>query len=260
MRKHKLLAWASAALLLAVISFGVFVRSHYIVPILMYHSVNPAAQAHNRLAVTDGAFRRQMRFLKEHRYNVIPLEALVELIRAKKKIPARAVAITFDDGYKDVYSYAFPVLREYQFPATVFLIVNEISRPQADRLSWQELEVMQESGLVSFGSHCLGPEPLVNLKSDEEIKKEIFESKRILQERLGQRIVLFSYPEGKFDAKIKKLVKDAGYQAAVATKPGKKYSADDLFALKRLRISQTSNSLLIFWVEASGYYLFFKER
>ncbi|MCX5714858.1 MAG: polysaccharide deacetylase family protein, partial [Candidatus Omnitrophica bacterium] len=113
-----------------------FLRRHYVVPILMYHSVSPKSQ--NALTVSPDAFERQMRFLKTHKYNVVTLEVLVDLVSRGKKFPTRTVAITFDDGYKDNFIYAFPILKKYGIKATEFIIVNEVSRPQGDRLSWED--------------------------------------------------------------------------------------------------------------------------
>jgi peptidoglycan/xylan/chitin deacetylase (PgdA/CDA1 family) len=205
------------------------------------------------------AFEAQMRFLKEHKYNVLPLEALAGLIRDKKRIPALSVAITLDDGYEDNYLYAFPILKKYGLPATIFIIVDEVGRPQNDRLSWEQIKVMQDSGLITFGSHAFGPEPLVNIKSGEELRRQIFDSKKALEQRLGRRVCAFSYPEGSFNRQIRQLVIEAGYTMAVATNPGRKFSNYDIFALKRLRISSPCNRLLVFRIETSGFYNFIRE-
>ncbi|RKY33040.1 MAG: hypothetical protein DRP74_01215 [Candidatus Omnitrophota bacterium] len=260
MLKHKKLTYLFISIFLFVLLAVSFIRQQYVVPILMYHSVRPDAEKENRLAVSAESFKRQMQFLKKFNYNVLPLDELAKLIREKKTIPMRTVAITFDDGYKDNYKFAFPVLKEYQIPATVFLIVNEIGRSQNDRLSWQEIREMRGSGLVDFGSHCLGPEPLVNFTSDSKIQKEILLSKKILERKLGIPIAAFSYPEGRFSEKIKNMVRRAGYELAVVTSPGKRYPDDDVFLLKRLRISSTSDNLFVFWLESSGFYTFIKEH
>lgn len=225
----------------------------------MYHSVHPDASSENRLEVSKKDFERQMLFLKSHRYNVLPLEAIGTLIREKKNVPAKTIAITFDDGYKDNYIYAFPVLKKYNLPATIFIIVNEVGRHQNDRLSWDEIKIMQDSGIITFGSHSLGPESLTNIKSEEKLRSEIFDSKKILEEKLDNEINVFSYPEGRFNEKIKQLIMEAGYKLAVTTNPGKRFPSDDVFALKRIRISSTSNNLFVFWVESSGYYNFIRE-
>jgi peptidoglycan/xylan/chitin deacetylase (PgdA/CDA1 family) len=256
-KRRILISVFSFVFVLLFLSFG-YIRQNYVVPVLMYHSVNPDARPQNRLAISVEAFERQMHFLKNNHYHVLPLDSVAGLIREKRKIPHKTVAITFDDGYKDNYTYAFPVLKKYSLPATIFVIINEVGR--ADRLSWDEIKTIQDSGIINFGSHALGPEPLINIQSEEALRKEIFDSKKILEEKLGRRITVFSYPGGMSNSKIRKLVIDAGYKFAVATNPGKKFADDDLFALKRLRISSSSNNLFVFWVEASGYYNFIRER
>jgi peptidoglycan/xylan/chitin deacetylase (PgdA/CDA1 family) len=224
----------------------------------MYHSVSLQASPNNLLAISSETFDRQMRFLKIHHYNVIPLKSLSDLIKAKKQLPAKTICLTLDDGYKDNYIYAFPVLKQYNLPATVFIITNEVGR--ADRLSWEEIKQMQDSGIITFGSHCLGPEPLTKINSLQEVKREIFDSKKVLEEKLGVEVNAFSYPEGRFNSKIRQLVIDAGYKLAVSTNPGKKFANDDIFALKRLRMSLNCANSFIFLVETSGYYNYFREK
>jgi peptidoglycan/xylan/chitin deacetylase (PgdA/CDA1 family) len=233
----------------------------------MYHQVLPDAHppvAGYKLIVSVNTFERQMRFLKNNRYNVLPLEKLADLIRTKSKIPARTVAITFDDGYIDNYLYAFEILKKYNLPATIFLIVDEIGHPghslQGGRLGWKEIKIMRASGLITFGSHCLGPQPLLDIKSESQIKKEIFDSKKILENNLGSEVAMFSYPGGRFNARIRQLVKEAGYKLAVATSSGRKYPSDDVLALKRIRIAESAANLFIFRIQASVFYTFIKER
>lgn len=259
MLKRKRLIILFSIPIIAFLFLAVFFKHNYVAPIIMYHSVNPHADQRNRLAITPDTFERQMRFLKNNHYNVISLEALSRLIKEKKRIPSRTIAITFDDGYRDNYVYAFPVLKKYNLCATLFIIVNEVGRPQADRLNWDEIKAMQGSGIISVASHGLGPDPLIKIKSEGELRREIFESKRILQEKLSADINAFSYPEGMFDAKIRQLVIDAGYTLAVATNPGPEYPDDDIFALKRLRISENASNMFVFAVETSGFYTFMKE-
>lgn len=267
MPKHKTLKilkiLISGFLAIAVVLTCLFIaalKANYVVPIIMYHSVNPDAEPENRLAVSVKTFERQMHFLKTHRYNVLTLEGLAGLIEQKKKIPSHSVAITFDDGYKDNFTYAFPILKKYKLNATMFIIINEVGRAANDRLSWDQIRTMRDSGLIAFGSHCLGPEPLINIKSQENLEKEIFDSRKILQDKLGRPVNTFSYPEGRFNDKIRQLVIAAGYKVAVATSPGKTYPKDDVFALKRIRISESAANMFVFWVETSGFYTFLKEH
>lgn len=261
MFKAKRLVLIVAAVFLALFLLGSFIQRGYVVPVLMYHSISYRSDPiMHRLIVSPDTFQRQMRFLKERRYNVVSLEKIAVLVKQKKKLLPRTIAITFDDGFKDNYDYAFPILKKYNLPATIFVIINEIGRRQGDRLSWEQIREMSGSGVISIGSHGLMPEPLVNLKSEAELKKEIFDSKKIIEEKLGKSVSAFCYPEGGFNPRIKELVGEAGYRVAVATSPGKEFPNDDIFALKRLRISETSRNLFVFWIQASGFYTFIKER
>lgn len=240
-------------------AFIIIARRNYVVPILMYHRVLPGATSKDWLVVSVKTFERQMHFLKKHRYNVISVKELADLIRGKKKIPPKTICITFDDGYNDNYTNAFPILKKYGLPATAFVITQEVGSARQSKLSWGEIREMRDAGVFKVGSHALGPEPLVDINSEDEVKRQIFESKKILEEKLGAEAEVFSYPEGGFNPKIRQLVIDAGYKAAVATNPGRDYPDDDIFALKRLRISENAANLFVFWVETSGLYTFMKE-
>lgn len=239
--------------------FALSLKDKYVAPILMYHSVNPKVNPDMRaLIVSPETFAKQMNFLKMYKYNVVPLTELARMIKDKKSIPPKTLAITFDDGFKDNYTQAYRILEKYRFPVTIFIIINEVGRQ--DRLSWEEIKEMQASGLVTFGSHALGPDPLIKIKTVEELKKQIADSKKILEDKLGGRVEAFSYPEGMFNQDIKQLVIDSGYLCAVATNPGSGFSSDDIFLLKRLRISENCRNSFIFGFEISGYYTYFKEN
>jgi peptidoglycan/xylan/chitin deacetylase (PgdA/CDA1 family) len=234
-----------------------YFRHNYVVPILMYHSVKQEVPAGNKLIVSSAAFDRQMEFLGRNHYNVVPLEAVVRLIKSKQAVPERTVAVTFDDGYADNYSVAFPVLKKYNLPATIFVIVSEIGRP--GMLTWEQIRIMRDSGLITFGSHTLTHPYLINIESSEELKRELLDSKKVLEEKLNRPVNTFCYPSGRFNQKVRQAVIDAGYAAAVASNPGKRFPNDDLFALKRLRISENAANLFVFWVESSGYYNLMRE-
>ena len=121
MPKRKRLITIFSVIFLAGFLLVNFIQQQYVAPILMYHSVNPYVKQGSRLTVSVQTFERQMRFLKNRHYNVITLETLGDLIKNKKKIPAKTLAITFDDGYKDNYTYAFPILKKYNINNLILL-------------------------------------------------------------------------------------------------------------------------------------------
>ena len=258
-RRKRLIVASCIVIVLTILASCMFIKPTYMVPILMYHSVTPEAKMENRMQVSAGLFRRQMQFLKTHRYNVVPLEVLGEMIKKGENIPPKTVALTFDDGFKDNYIYAYPVLKKMGFPATIFIIVSEVGRPMGDRLSWGEIKEMRGSGLISIGSHTLEHPYLTEVKSEAELKRQIFESKKILEEKLGVPVNTFCYPAGRFNAHIRDLAVQAGYKCAVATGLGKRFSNQDVYLIKRVRISQADN-LFDFWIKLGGYYNSFRNH
>src|SRR3990167_4829126 len=165
----KLIYWGLIAVLVA---FGVWlsvVFSHYTVPILMYHYVNDQEPSRSRLGVSPATFERQMRFLSEHKYNVIPLEELADLIRSGQKIPPKTAAITFDDGYLDNYTRAYPILKKYNLPATIFVVINRLGKKMGndEYMSWVQVRELSDSGLVTIASHSMNHPNLSEIESEQ---------------------------------------------------------------------------------------------
>jgi peptidoglycan/xylan/chitin deacetylase (PgdA/CDA1 family) len=235
------------------VALVVYARSRYVFPVLMYHSVSPDRK--DLLTVSPKTFERQMAFLKSCGYRVLSLEQAAQAMRQRRN-EGKALAVTFDDGNEDNYTFAFPVLRKYGFPATIFLIYSKVGTPGF--LTWDEIREMAASGLIAFGSHSIHHIPLTHL-GGQELQDEVAGSKRLLEEKLGKKVDLFAYPVGNFDARTRAAVRDAGYLAAAATNPGRGAADDDPFIIKRLRISENSRNLFTFWFESSGYYNLVRE-
>jgi peptidoglycan/xylan/chitin deacetylase (PgdA/CDA1 family) len=177
---------------------------------------------------------------------------MAEMIAKKSKLPPKTVALTLDDGTEDNFLLAFPVLKEYGLKATIFLIYGQMDRP--GWLKWEEIKSMQESSLVEFASHTSAHAYLPGVSSEEALRKEIFDSKKALEEKLGRKVSGFSYPVGGFNPRVRQLVIDAGYSYAATVRPGKRFPDDDLFALKRIRVSHAPFWLISYWIKLSGYY------
>ena len=244
---------------LFVIAGKLFLDAIYVPVIVMYHSVGKQSSALDgygpKLNVSTEAFRKQMKFLREHGYKVIPLTEFINRIKKKEKIPRKTIAITFDDGLKNNFTSAYPILKNYNLPATVFVSTDFIGEEKF--LSWSDIRIMQDNK-ITIGSHTMSHKWLPSLKEDD-IHEELSVSKKILERMTGRNIEVLSYPLGGFDQMVKEQAKKAGYIGAVATNPGRKYPKNDIYALKRVRISMTSDNLLTFWIETSGYYTFIKE-
>lgn len=236
-------------LILAALAVGFFffTRAAYEVPVLMYHHVGDSVDT-TTANVSTQMFEKQMEFLKVHRYNVISLETLFELLKQGKPLPPNTVSITFDDGNLDNFKNAFPILRKMRFNATIFMITDNINKE--GWLSEEDLKILDGAG-IAIGSHTAHHVYLPDA-SEEEVVQELRESRNRLEKILGHPVFLFSYPAGGFTEEIKNLVIQEGYRGAVTTNRGK--DRHDPYALRRVKISEGGGSLFNFWIKISGLY------
>lgn len=245
-------------LLTCAVGFAFWAHDRYVVPILTYHHVGIPSGSKWRLnTVSEKSFDFQMGFLKRHGFKVISFEDLVEGIKAGHQFSRNSVVVQFDDGYEDNYTYAFPIVKKYGFPAIVFLVSDKIG--SRGFLTWDELGEMERSNFVA-GAHTRHHVYLPRITDPQKAQDEIAGSKAIIEQHLGHPIRYFSYPSGGFTEEIKRMVKNAGYAAAVTTNRGKNRYNLDLFELKRIRMNTTDDrySGLILWFKLSGYYNFFR--
>ena len=236
--------WIPAVLIVGLIFL---IRSVYEIPVLMYHHVGDPSDP-STANVSTQMFEKQMEFLKVHRYHVVSLEDLLDLVKQGKPIPGNTVSITFDDGNLDNFRNAFPILRKMHFNATIFMITDNIN--QEGWLSEEDLKILDGSG-IAIGSHTASHAYLPDLSS-EEVVRELRESRNRLEKILGHPVFVFSYPAGGFTEAIKNLVLQEGYRGAVTTNRGG--DRHDPYAIRRIKITEGGGSLFNFWSKISGLY------
>lgn len=250
--------FAAVIFLVLLVATAVFVLlpKAYVVPVMMYHSIDYKDKL-TKLSVSPQGFEKQIAFLHKHNYNIVGLDKIILYLERREKVPPRTVAITFDDGYYNNYQYAYPVLKKYNIPATIFVITGNIGKPGF--LGWKELKEMSDSGIITIGSHSKNHLWLPDV-GEKVLERELVDSKAILEQKLGKEVKFFCYPVGAHDGKVEAAVKKAGYAAAVATNPGRFKPSDDIYAIKRIKISRTSDNPIVLWFETSGYYTWIKEH
>lgn len=240
-------------IVLLIAGFSLWIQDKYVVPILMYHEIEDISR-HEANYVTPKNFERQMAFLEKNHYQVISLDALVDSIKKGKVLSKKSVVITFDDGKENNYTNALAVLKKYNFPATIFVPSGLIGKEK--QMSLPQLQEMISSK-IDIGSHTQTHSYLPGLSVEKQIK-EIFDSKKDIEEFLGISVKYFAYPIGGFSDEIKKLVRQAGYEAACATNRGRDRFNKDVFELKRIR-PNNNDSDLVLWLKTSGYYNLFRK-
>jgi peptidoglycan/xylan/chitin deacetylase (PgdA/CDA1 family) len=221
---------------------------------LFYHRVT---SERDELAVRPERFRAQMAFLAAEGYRAIDVVEAATLLE-RGEVPERTVALSFDDGFRDVAEHAMPVLRELGFSATVFVSTRVVDgtaafdwyRKQPAVLTWDEILELDRLGTLRFAAHTL-THPHLPAVADAEARREILESRQELERRLGRPVVAFCYPAGLFGARERALVIDAGYRYAVSCEPGVNLPETDPFALRRIQIDPRDR-LIDFQAKAFG--------
>lgn len=211
------------------------------VPILMYHytSTPPAGADAIRmdLSVTPSLFEAHLAYLRFAGYKTITLEQLVYALSQQGSLPEKPVVLTFDDGYRDNYEYAFPLLRKYGYTGTFFLVTQPIDQNHESYLTWDMVIEMHQAGM-EFGSHSYRHSDLTGRDLDFLVY-EILGSKEAIEARIGQPVRFFSYPAGRYDETTIRVVASAHFWGAVTTRWGVDQSFDERFELVRLRVRGT---------------------
>ncbi len=212
------------------------------IPVLMYHYIrvnpNPADKVGFNLSVTPKNFASQMDYLVSHGYHTITLDELGASLLGTVPLPQKPIVITFDDGYRDSYRSAWPILRQRNLKAVNFIITGFVDGP--NYLSWGEIADMKNSGVFTFGSHTVNHSALTYL-GIERIRKEVGDSKNILQAHLGYQINWFAYPYGNVNEKVAEVVNQTGYIGAFGTNNGTYHNTEAMYTLPRIRIGGGDN-------------------
>ena len=219
------------------------------IPILMYHSVSDPERANQQLwpfAVSPRLFDEHMKYLYEHDYASLTVTQLITMLyHDRQSLPERPVVVTFDDGFADFFVNALPVLKRYNLVATLYIptaFVGSTSRwlwreKEAAHaiLTWDQIVEINAQGIECGGhSHT---HPQLDLLPLSAARREIWQNKELLEQRLGQRIASFAYPHGYHSVALQRIVEEAGYTSACAVKYEMSVESTNPFSLARLGIN-----------------------
>jgi len=192
--------------------------------VLIYHHFGD-----DRYPTTDVPlenFRRQMAYLRDNNYRVVPLAQLVAALADGRDFPDRSVVITIDDGYRSIYDRAWPILKSYGFPFTVFLYVEGLEKGYSNYLTWPQVKEMQAAG-VDFQDHSYSHGRLANPPPDLDeagyrqwLRADLMKSRRILRERLGKSPDFLAIPYGEYSREVLEVGRTLGYKALLSQDPG----------------------------------------
>ncbi len=214
---------------------NVIYAEEIIIPILTYHNFTEDESSSYNINIVE--FEKQMDYLAAHNYSVISLSELLKGLR-DSQLPPKPIAITIDDGFKSTYTLAYPVLKKYNFPSTLFLYTNFIEK-NSGSLTWKEIREMTKNN-IEIGSHTLSHCNLLKYKKNENyetyftrIRREIFLSKEILESKIQGKVKFFAYPYGAYSSTTKDLAIQTGYEGIFNANSMNNTLDTDPFSLNR---------------------------
>ena len=208
--------------------------------VLNYHKVD---HMNHSLSVQPPDFEQQMAFLKDNGYHTITSHEMYMAFTDGAPLPSNPVLITFDDGYADNYTYAYPILKKYGMKAAIFVITSLMGKP--GYLTWGQAAEMEASGVVSIESHTVNHGSLTEL-TDEQVRYELTEAKHDIEQRLGKEVEFLAYPTGAYNLHIASLVQEAGYKGAFTVRYGNMDRSANFYAIERVPIFHTSDTFASF--------------
>ena len=203
------------------------------IPVLYYHSVDENAA--NEVTITPEKLQEQLDYINDNNYVTITMTELYDHIENNKPIPEKSILITFDDGYMNNYTEAFPMLKELNMTATIFCVGNSLDGSYY--LSEEAIKEMSDYG-IDIESHTVNHVHLDTMSYDEQLL-ELKNSKNILEKITGKEVLSLAYPFGDYNDNTIKAAKDAGYKMGFTTKLGLSDRTDDIYKLDRIYISSS---------------------
>nr|WP_051560126.1 polysaccharide deacetylase family protein [Marinobacterium jannaschii] len=215
--------------------------------VLMYHSVNTEyGNLSKDLVVSPDSFESQLKYLSRRGYRFCTVS---ELLGLEPEARSKCVVLTFDDGFRDNYTHMFPLLKQFNAKATIYLAP---AIPDIERLDQEQILEMQQSGLIEFGAHTMHH---INLDKagDETARSEIEESKAAVERLTGRPCQAFAYPFGRYNSRNVEQVRAAGMSNAVTVKKGID-GIDDPFRIKRISVLGSTSTLQFHLAMTRGRY------
>ncbi len=211
------------------------------VPVLMYHYIQNSDGRDGLtqdLSVSPEMIDAQLNYLVTQGFTSISPEELYLALVKNQPLPSKPIMLTFDDGYRDFYTQAYPLLKKYQIKATNFVPIGLVDRPYY--LTTSQVKELGNDPLITLASHTLH-HPDLPLSTRESAWDEIFQGKVRLEAVIGKKVDYFAYPFGAFNERIVNQVKESGFKMAFTTQVGRTHSETTLLVQPRVRVGGTQS-------------------
>lgn len=232
------------------------------IAVLCYHDFQPVAK--NDMTNTPSNFEAHMKWLRDHGYETLSIDELVAIMKGKKPEPAKAVVLTFDDGYEGVYKYAYPVLKKYGFKGTLFLVTSVMGNeaPPMPHLTWPQIEQMDRENVIRAEVHAYAMHIKLGQLLEQEKKEgkeptdiinDLKRAKGEIEDHTHRRVDFIAWPFGDYNTDLIRLAAKLGFYAMIDTEYGVNRPGDSVMKIKRLRLSSGNDTLKRFEMKLAQY-------
>lgn len=208
-------------------------------PILMYHYVEPlppdANELRRGLTVTPEVFRQQLAYLRDLGYTPIDLYQLLDALATDAPLPDKPIVLTFDDGYRGIYEYAFPIMQEFGYTGTVFVVTQFMDEGREQYLTWEQARALSAAGW-RIEPHSKTHEDMTVRDRDFAIY-QVLGSLQTVEHHVGYRPRFFAYVGGAYNGMLVQVVEELGFWGAVTTEAGQIHLYGERFVLARVRVN-----------------------
>jgi poly-beta-1,6-N-acetyl-D-glucosamine N-deacetylase len=219
------------------------------VPVIMYHDIRAKKEVF--FDVTPQEFEAALQSIQKQGLTPISVDQLLTHLRTGLPLPEKPILLTFDDGYAGQYEFVYPLLKKYQYPGVFSIYTDKLDKKLGrPGITWEQLKEMAADPLVTISAHSVTHPKDVSQLPDDKLQYEVRQSKKILEERLGVEIHVFTYPEGNYDARVTKFIEAAGYWGAFTmddNNEGFAGQSESLLAIKRFGQSNLPQVLSKAW-------------
>ena len=209
------------------------------VPILMYHYISAPPSAQDRirygLSVPPEMFDAQLKLLHDNGFTTITLRDVYGYLAVGTPLPEKPIVLTFDDGYIDNYTNAFPILQKYGMTGTFFVLTGKADTGDPAYLTWDEIQTMSNAGM-DMQLHARDHLDMRN-RSYDWLVFQIIGGRQSIEGHTGKPVIFMAYPSGKYDANVVRFLKDTNFWAAVTTAYGTQHTLNDALIWDRVRIA-----------------------
>jgi peptidoglycan/xylan/chitin deacetylase (PgdA/CDA1 family) len=216
----------------------------------MYHYISvppdPSDKIRVGLSVPPDVFESHLKYMSENGYHSITLDDLYFALTQGRPLPDKPVILTFDDGYEDAYTNAYPLLKKYHMTGTFFIITDFQDQARPGYMTWPQVEEMAAGG-ERFGSHTRNHADLRG-RSIAYLVWQALGGKEEIQGHLGYHPRWICYPSGDYDSETIAVYKSANYWGGLTTEQGATHSTDGLFELTRVRVDGTYSAQALGWL------------